>query len=30
VGKVARVPFAEQALGGFARLVARIRGQLRR
>jgi hypothetical protein len=30
VGKVARVPFAEQALGVFGRLVARIRGQLGR
>ena len=29
-GKVARVPFAEQALGSFGRMVARIRGQLRR
>ena len=30
VGKVARVPLAEQALGTFGRMVARIRGQLRR
>jgi hypothetical protein len=29
-GKVARVPFAEQALGAFGRVVARLRGQLRR
>jgi hypothetical protein len=29
-GKVARVPFAEQALGFFGRMVARVRGQLRR
>jgi hypothetical protein len=30
VGKAARLPFAEQVLGGFGRLVARIRGQLGR
>jgi hypothetical protein len=30
VGKAAKLPFAEQLLGGFARLVARIRGQLGR
>jgi hypothetical protein len=30
VGKAAKLPFAEQVLGGFGRLVARIRGQLGR
>jgi hypothetical protein len=30
VGRAAKLPFAEQALGGFGRLVARIRGHLGR
>jgi hypothetical protein len=29
-GAVAKVPIAEQALGSLSRLIARLRGQLRR